>query len=182
MDVRNRRRLQAGLIVAIFAVPVIVMLVLTLTGWVPQGRSYGEPVRPQRDLAAMATTTPDGKPLSFTGQVAEWTLVALPGPGCAQRCLRQLDLVHRAKITLGQHADRLRLVYLGAPPAGPAAKGFEQVWTLASTQSRLLADLRATAPDSVSLVLVNPHGDVLTRYAAGFNPEGVRTDLKKVVR
>ncbi|HLI16736.1 MAG TPA: hypothetical protein VKV22_00515 [Rhodanobacteraceae bacterium] len=181
MDLRNRRRLQAGLIVAIFVVPVIVMLGLALAGWVPHGRSYGARIQPERDLANVAVQTADGKPFAFGNHDAVWTLVALPGPDCAERCLRKLDLVHRAQITLGQHADKLRLLYLGAPPDGPAAKGFEGVWTLATTTSDALDGLRADARDSVSAVLVTPDGEALTRYSAGFDPAGLRKDLNKVV-
>ena len=77
----------------------------------------------------------DGKPFAFRGHEAAWTLVALPGPDCAERCLRELDLVHRAQITLDKQADMVRLVYLGAPPQGAAAEGFDKVWTLATTPS-----------------------------------------------
>ena len=51
MNLRNRRRLQAGLIVAVFVVPVIVMLGLALAGWAPHGRSYGQRIQPELVLA-----------------------------------------------------------------------------------------------------------------------------------
>jgi|SRR5690348_16790044 len=181
MNLRNRRRLQALLIAAVFAVPVIVAMVLTTTGWVPNGRSYGHPIQPERDLTSVPVQLANGQPFAFDNHDAMWTLVALPGPDCAERCLRQLDMVHRAQITLGQHAPKLHLLYLGAPPVGDAAKGFEGVWTLATTTSHALEDLRAHARDSVSAVLVTPTGMALTRYAANFDAEGLRKDLKKVV-
>lgn len=181
MDVRNRRRLQAALIAAVFVVPVIVALVLTMGGWVPNGRSYGHPVQPERNLTSVPVQRADGQSFAWSNDDAVWTLVALPGPDCAEHCLRQLDLVHRAQIALGQHADKLRLLYLGAPPDRVLAQGFGEVWTLASTTSRAFADFRATAHDSVSAVLVTPDGKALTRYGANFNPEGLRQDLKRVV-
>jgi hypothetical protein len=181
MDVRNRRRLQAALIAAVFVLPVVVALMLTSTGWVPDGRSYGHPVRPERDLAAMPVQAASGEPFAWRNDDAVWTLVALPGPGCAEHCLRQLDLVHRAQIALGRHADKLRLLYLGARPEAAVAHGFGEVWTLATTPSDVLADLRPRTRDSVSAVLVTPDGKALTRYAADFDPDGLRQDLAKVV-
>lgn len=181
MDVRNRRRLQAGLIAAIFAAPVIVALVLTMGGWVPSSHSYGRAIQPERDLTSMPVQGADGRPFAWSNDDAVWTLVALPGPRCAEECLRKLDLVHRAQIALGQHADKLRLLYLGTPPEGAVAQGFGEVWTLATTRSHLLEDLRAKARDTVSAVLVTPDGKALTRYAANFDAEGLRQDLKKVV-
>ena len=182
MNLRNRRRLQAGLIVAIFVVPVAVMLGLTLNGWVPHGRSYGQRIQPERDLTGVPVQLADGTSFSFNTRDAVWTLVALPGPGCAEQCLRQLDMVHRVQITLARQADKLRLVYLGGPPQGTAAAGFEQVWTLATTPSHALDDLRPASPDSVGALLVTPHGKAMLRYTAGFDPEGLRQDLKKAVK
>lgn len=181
MDVRNRRRLQAGLIAAIFIVPVVAALVLTMGGWLPNGRSYGRPIQPERDLASVPMQLANGEVFAWRNTDAVWTLVALPGPDCAEYCLRQLDLVRRAKISLGQHADKLRLVYLGALPDGAVAQGFAEVWTTATTTSHALDDLRASRHGSVSAVLVTPKGEALTRYAANFDPEGLRKDLKKVV-
>jgi cytochrome oxidase Cu insertion factor (SCO1/SenC/PrrC family) len=181
MDVRNRRRLQAALIAAVFVIPVVVALVLTTTGWIPDSRSYGKPVQPERDLVSVPVQRADGQPFAWRNDDAVWTLVALPGPDCAEHCLRQLDLVHRAQIALGRHADKLRLLYLGVPPEGAVAQGFEEVWMLATTPSHAFGDLRAPARDSVSAVLVTPDGKALTRYAANFDPEGLRQDLKKVV-
>jgi hypothetical protein len=182
MDLRNRRRLQLLLIVAIFAASMILAAVMMLSGWAPSTRSYGTHIRPERDLAQAPVRLADGKPFLFHAKDAAWTLVALPGPDCADRCLRELDLVHRAQITLDKQADMVRLVYLGAPPQGAAAEGFDKVWTLATTSSPLLEDFRATAPDSVSAVLVTPGGKAMLSYPAGFDPARLRLDLKKAVK
>jgi hypothetical protein len=155
---------------------------MMMSGWSPPTRSYGTPIRPERDLAQMPAQLADGKPLAFRSHEAAWTLVALPGPDCAERCLRQLDLVHRAQITLDKQADMLRLVYLGAPPQGAAAEGFDKVWTLATTSSPTLEDFRPKAADSVSAVLVTPSGKAMLSYPAGFDPTRLRGDLKKAVQ
>ena len=182
MDLRNRRRLQAVVIVAIFAASMIGAAVMMMSGWSPPTRSYGTHIRPERDLAQMPVRLADGKPFAFHGKEAAWTLIALPGPDCAERCLRELDLVHRAQITLDKQADMVRLVYLGTPPQGVAAAGFGKVWTLATTPSQALEDFRAKAPDSVSAVLVTPGGKAMLSYPAGFDPARLRLDLKKAVK
>jgi hypothetical protein len=181
MDLRNRRRLQALLVAAVFAMPVLVALALTMAGWVPNGRSYGKAVKPERDLSRMAVRLADGGTFAWRSGGGAWTLVALPGPDCAERCLRELDLIRRARISLGQYADKLRLLYLGDPPGGATAQGFDKVWAVASTQSRALDDLRPGMHDSVSAVLVTPAGNALTRYPANLDPEMLRHDLQKAV-
>lgn len=181
MDLRNQRRWQAVLIAAIFAVPIGLAMLLSVSGWVPKGRSYGQAIRPALALERVPLHAVDGKAMTFTTHDAIWTLLALPGPGCAKACLGRLDLVHRAQITLGQKSANLRLLYLGTPPVGPAASGFGQVWTLAQTPSPVLDPLRAREADSVALVLVNPAGKALVRYAPHFDAERLRLDLKKVL-
>lgn len=182
MDLRNRRRLQAILIVAIFAASMIGAAVMMASGWSPPTSSYGRRIQPERNLAQVPVQTADGKPLALSDRDRAWTLVALPGPDCAQQCLRQLDLVHRVQITLDKQADKLRLVYLGAAPQGTDLQGFGKVWTLATTTSTALDDLRPTAPDTVSVVLVTPSGKAMLSYPAGFDPMRLRGDLYKAVK
>ncbi|TAN05914.1 MAG: hypothetical protein EPN38_09775 [Rhodanobacteraceae bacterium] len=182
MELRNRRRLQLLLIVAIFAGSVILAAGMMLSGWAPSAHSYGQPIEPERPLARMPVKTADGTAFAFTNRTGAWTLLALPGPDCAQRCLRQLDLVHRAQIALGKQADKVRLVYLGPVPAGPAAAGFGKVWVVAGTAAAPLRGLRATAPDSVSMVLVTPSGRALLAYPAGFDPARLHQDLQRAVK
>jgi hypothetical protein len=182
MDLRNRRRLQAAVIVGLFAASMIGAAVMMMSGWSPPARSYGTQIRPARNLAQMPVQLADGKPFAFRSQTAAWTLVALPGPDCAERCLRELDLVHRVQITLDKQADRVRLLYLGAPPQGAAAEGFDKVWTLATTSSPALEDFRPKTPDSVGAVLVTPSGRAMLSYPAGFDPRRLRGDLQKAVK
>lgn len=182
MDLRNRRRLQLLLIFAIFAGSAILAAVMMLSGWAPSARSYGQPIQPERDLANAQVRTASGAPFAFRNRTGVWTLLALPGPACARACLQKLDLVHRAQIALGKQSDKLRLVYLGPAPTGTAAAGFGEVWTVAALTPHVLADLRATAADSVSLVLVTPSGRAMLSYAAGFEPEPLHQDLERAVK
>lgn len=181
MDLRNRRRVQLLLMAAIFVAPAAAALILGFLGWAPRAHSYGAPIEPARDLVGVPVTLANGAPFSWSNGDAVWTLVALPGPDCATRCLNELDLVHRAQITLGEHAGKLQLLYLGAAPESAVAKGFGKVWMIASTPSDALDGMRAQAGDSVSAVLVTPTGKAFLRYPANFNAEALRGDLAKVV-
>ena len=182
MNLRNRRRLQLILIVAVFAVPVIVAAVMIKFGGAPAAHSYGQPLQPERDLAAMPVRAA-GKPFALADHAAGvWTLIALPGPDCATHCLSQLDMVHRVQIGLDHDSDKLRLVYLGTPPEGAAASGLGAVWTLATTTAHTLDDLRPRNADSLAAVLVTPSGNAMLVYAPGFTPVGLRTDLRKAVK
>ncbi len=182
MNPRSRGRVQLLLIASMFLIPGVVALVMAFTGWAPKAVSYGQPVQPERSVANVAVSVRDGRSFAWSNDDAKWTLVALPGPDCAQRCLNMLDLAHRAKISLGRSAGNLRLLYLGdPPPAAAIARGLGKAWILATTSSGAFADERPSHPDSLSAVLVTPDGKAFMRYAANFDVSGLRDDLAKVV-
>ena len=55
-------------------------------------------------------------------------------------------------------------------------------WTLGSDVDGKLAAYVPTAPDSVSVVLVESNGTALSLYPAGFDGPGLLRDLQKVVK
>ncbi|HET6905771.1 MAG TPA: hypothetical protein VFH52_02330 [Rhodanobacteraceae bacterium] len=178
----RRQRLQLLLVASLFAAPVLVGIALVAAGWMPGTRSYGLPILPQRNVAGVPVHLDGGQPFAWRDRSFHWTLVALPGPDCEDRCMHALDMMHRARITLNQHADQLRLLYLGTPPQGDQARMLLQPWSIAQTSSDAFDDLRPSRRDSVSAVLVMPDGVALTHYPAGFDPDGLKKDLQKVIR
>lgn len=179
IDIRNRRRLQLLLVASLFAAPAIVGFALVLAGWMPGTKSYGLPILPQRELGAVPVQLDNGDRFEWRDRAFHWTLVALPGPDCAEHCTHALDMIHRARITLNQNADKLRLLYLGAPPHD--ARELMRVWQIGSN-APALEDLRPQAHDSLAAVLVMPDGVALTHYPPGFDADGLKKDLQKVVR
>lgn len=178
----SRQRLQLLLVASLFAAPVLVGVVLVAFGWMPGTKSYGLPILPQRNVASVPVHPDDGRPFAWRDRAFHWTLVALPGPDCAERCMQALDMMHRARITLNQHSGQLRLLYLGTPPQGDEAHLLMQPWLVAQTSAHAFDDLRPSRRDSVSAVLVMPDGVALTHYPAGFDPQGLKKDLQKVIK
>ncbi|WP_109123576.1 hypothetical protein [Dyella sp. C11] len=177
-------RLKLLLIMLVFAAPIVAAMLLTLSGWQPSGKANGQAITPQRNFAA------EQLPISLTnGDTWEWrasepklTLVALAGPDCAAKCLDVLTKMAAARITLNQNAERLRLLYVGKPPADAAASGMTNYWKLGQDAMGALAPFKPTEPDTVSAVLVESNGTALSFYPAGFDPTGLRKDLQKVIR
>jgi hypothetical protein len=182
MNPRNRQRLQLLGVASLFAAPVIVGVALVLAGWMPGTKSYGLPILPQRNLAQTAVRLSDGTRFEWRDRAFRWTLIALPGPGCSARCSHALDMIHRVRITLNQNSDKLRLLYLGTPPAGAQTRELSRGWQVGASNAAELDGLRPQARDSLAAVLVMPDGAALTHYPPGFDPEGLKKDLQKVVR
>jgi hypothetical protein len=182
----NRRvnRLKFLLVAFIFAVPFIAAALLNLSGWQPTGNSYGEPIAPQRnfDQEHIQIRLLNGQNWAWRDTSPRMTLIALAGPGCAAHCMDALTKMAAARITLNNNMDRLRLLYIGQPPADAATNGMENYWGLGTDVNGSLAAYRPTGPDSVAALLVESDGTALTRYPVGFDPSGLRKDLQKVIR
>ena len=177
-------RLKLLLIMLVFAAPIVAAGLLTAIGWQPGGRANGLPVTPQRNFATeqVQVTLADGSAWAWRADEPRMTLVALAGPACAARCLDTLTKMAAARITLNRNAPRLRLLYVGAPPADAQASGMTRYWQLGNDAHGALAPFQPSEPDSVSALLVESDGTALSRYPAGFDPSGLRKDLQKVIR
>jgi hypothetical protein len=179
----NRAKLL--LIMAVFAAPILAAALLTAIDWQPRGKGHGLPVLPQRNLLdeGVAVTLPDGTRYPWRDPAEpRMTLIALAGPGCARHCTDALTRMAAARITLNRNAPRLRLLYVGTPPADAERNGMTQFWQLGHDVDGRLDVWTPKTPDSVGAVLVESNGTVLARYPAGFDPTGLRLDLQKVIR
>lgn len=182
MTLRNRRRLQLILVAAVFAVPALLATVLGALGWQPGTRSHGDPILPQRSFEQVDIRMQDGSHWPWRDSEPRMTLVALPGPHCASQCLQTLKLMRNARITLNKNMDRLRLLYVGAPPRGAHANALMKAWSQGKDVDQALAKYRTDLPDTVSALLVESNGTALSWYSPGFDPNGLRKDLQKVIR
>ena len=189
---RRRSRLKLLLIPAVFAAPIVAAGILTLTGWQPQGKGNGLPILPQRNFATepVTVTLADGSGYAWRDSQPRLTLVALTGPGCASRCVDTLTKMAAARVTLARNMPRLRLLLVGAPPAGePVTDGRvalganpDASFLLGSDEGGKLARYAPAEPDTVSALLVESNGTALSLYPAGFDTTGLRKDLQKVIR
>ncbi|KGI76682.1 hypothetical protein [Oleiagrimonas soli] len=179
---RRASRIKLLLVAAVFAMPLLVAMILSLAGWQPGTRSHGDPILPQRSFAKIDIRLADGKTYAWKDSEPRMTLLALPGSDCMDNCMRLLHLMSNARVTLNKNADRLRLLYVGEPPHGPKAAAVMQDWQVGSDVEQKLASFRPRGPDSVAAILVESNGTALTLYRAGFDPNGLKKDLQKVIR
>jgi len=180
----RKGRLKLLLVASIFAVPFVLALVLTLAGWQPGAKGNGLPVLPQRNFAQekLPVRLADGRDWAWRDSEPRLTLVALPGPDCAARCYAALTAMAKARVMLNRNQSRLRLLYVGTPPADAQRDGMANYWQVGSDVDGKLAQWRPSGPDSISALLVESDGTALARYPAGFDPSGLFRDLQKVVK
>jgi hypothetical protein len=181
----RRSRLFLILIALVFAAPMIVAGLLTWSGWQPGAKGNGQPIEPQRNFVdeKLRVQLANGQDYAWRDSEPRMTLVALAGPDCATQCLATLTAMAKARVMLNRNQSRLRLLYLGAPPADATSHAAMQTyWSLGRDVDDKLASYRPTAPDSVSALLVESNGTALSLYPAGFDASGLMRDMQKVIK
>jgi hypothetical protein len=177
----NKNRLILVALALVFFGPLLVAFLLTNAGWHPdKTRSYGMLVEPAVDVSKTVVTLNDASKLVWIDPQWHWTLLAVAGPTCAEKCKEALAAVLRMRITLGRNAERLRVVYLG--PALPP--DMLSAWAALSggvDDAGALSAYKPVADDTLALALVNPNGLLILRDDPGFDVARVREDLVKVV-
>ena len=181
----RKGRLFLLLIGLVFAAPMIVAGLLTVGGWQPGVKGSGQPITPQRNFVTeqLRIDMADGGDWVWRDSEPRMTLVALAGPDCAARCLDALTAMAKARVMLNQNKSRLRLLYLGTPPADAAARqAMTTYWNIGTDPGGKLTSFRPTAPDSVSALLVESNGTALSFYPSGFDAAGLLRDMRKVIK
>jgi len=182
MTPQNRKRFGLVLIVLLFATPIIVAYVLNAVGWRPSGmRNYGTLIEPAQDLTTARFLLDDGKALAWKDADWSFTLMALPGPGCADKCLARIDELRRARLTLNQNAYRVRVVVLDANMPASAIESMKQVERARDADEKL-ATYRPATSDDVSVLLVDPHGFLILSYPAGYDGNLLKKDLARLIK
>ena len=181
----RKSRMYLLLIALVFAAPMIIAGLLSVAGWHPGVKGNGHPIQPQRNFVdeKLQVKLDNGQAWPWRDSEPRFTLIALAGPDCAARCFETLTGIAQARVMLNRNQTRLRLLYLGTPPADAGRRAAMQTyWALGSDVDGKLAAYTPTAPDSVSAVLVESNGTALSLYPAGFDGPGLLRDLQKVVK
>lgn len=176
-------RLKLLLVPAVFVASFVAAWIAFQLGWWPGTKSHGQPVLPQRSFQSIPIVMDNGEHWAWRDPTRpRMTLVALSRGPCGQTCIDTLTLLRNARITLGQHQDRLRLLHIGQPPAGQPGSVLAKSWHHGRDVTGKLASFMPPARGEVSAILVESNGTALVQYPAGFSPDGVKDDLHKVIR
>jgi hypothetical protein len=162
------KKIQLILIVLAFAAPALIALLMQtpMFHWDPSNtRNRGELIRP----AVQVANDPALRGLLADGE--HWTLVLVPPGDCDAGCEKRLQLLHRVREAQGRRMERLHLRVWRAP-VGP----WEEVL---DAPSNWPAELKV-APGG--LVLIDPDGFAMMRYAAQADPTDVRKDLAHLLK
>ena len=176
--VRGRRQLL--LIAAAFAAPLLIAMLLRGLGWEPvASRNHGTLVQPPFDISELAITRQDGSAYQWQPLEARFHLLVRQDGACDAGCAQLADMLHRVWAAQGRQAERLDVLWLGGAPPEPTR--FRH-WVGLQPSAALEAVLAEHGVADAGLLMVDPNGFVMMRYEEGFDPSGLRLDIKRLIK
>ena len=180
---RNRNRALLLLIVVVFFGSALVAGALRFSGWRPAGmKNHGELLQPPGDLREVVPRLADGGDYAWNPVERTWRILVAPPADCTTACVtlsQDLDKVWRL---FGHNADHVHILWLGEPPEGALRN---RVWNVLEPMPELAAQLPRVeegGPQGAPVYVVDPNGFVILRYAPGFDPGHLRTDLARLLK
>ena len=181
------RRRNRNMLVALFVVFFGGMLLaglLRFSGWRPEGtKNKGELLQPYGDLREYAPTLANGATYGWKDEPRIWRIVAMPRD-CdttrAAECVRMLADFDKVWRLMTKDADRVHVLWAGAMPPGAVVP--EEVRMVRADDGLRAGLVRWDDAGGDAAWLVDPNGFVVLRYAPGFDPGDLRTDLARLLK
>jgi len=178
---RNRNRGMLVLIVVIFLGTALVAGALRISGWRPDGtRNHGELLQPPGDLRQATLRLQDGGDYPWDPDARIWRMVVAPSPGCGEPCVElsgELDLVWRL---FGRRADSVHTLWIGQVPDGIVRN--RSLRAIEPDPAVRAALPRVDDAAGVPVYVIDPNGFVILRYAPGFDPGDLRSDMSRLLK
>jgi hypothetical protein len=180
-DLRRRNRRMLLALAVLFFGSFLVAGALRFSGWRPaQLKNRGELLQPYGDLRTVVPQLERGGDYAWDPKARLWRIAVAPPRDCGARCVElatQLDTVWQL---FGRDADRVHLLWIGAAPANaqrnPATRLLKDDPALRAQLARL------RDPAGIPVYVIDPNGFVILRYAPGFDPVDLRTDVARLLK
>lgn len=197
MNTRNRNRAVLVLIFVMFLVPVVAAVLLQpeRLGRDPVDTvNRGALVQPPVPLALEPVTLVDGTPAAgrFDGR---WLLLHLLPAPCDDACRQTVIDLRQIHIGTGRHREDVALLLVGDADNALMAAGIYDQLHLADTgdagfvASMTNAAVASGAPTGEALAalagttfIADPEGNLMLRYAPGYDRGDLNKDLKKLLK
>ncbi|MGQ0801656.1 MAG: hypothetical protein ACT4NL_16280 [Pseudomarimonas sp.] len=183
MTANSRSQQKLLLIVLLFLTPFIAAVVMRFGGWQPTStRNFGELLAPPLSMEAVAAVRSDATPWPWVNTERHWTLLLqLPEP-CASACRDAAGVLPNVRQALGRHVDKLHpFTVISANPNMGAMVDAGSFPSLQLT-GELPPPLAQTPTAMPQVWLIDPHGYLVMRYREGFDPNGLRRDLSRLIK
>jgi cytochrome oxidase Cu insertion factor (SCO1/SenC/PrrC family) len=179
-SVKRGRRMLIALAVLFFG-SMLLAGVLRFSGWQPASmRNQGELLKPPADLRALVPVRANGQPYAWAPSERIWRIAVAPPADCTQQCVALAAELDKVWQLLGHRADKVEVLWIGTPPAG--LPPMPELRVLRDDARLRQALSRGNNAAGVPVYVIDPNGFVILRYAPGFDPAGLRSDLVKLLK
>ncbi|UXA47361.1 hypothetical protein [Xanthomonas prunicola] len=179
-SVKRGRRMLIALAVLFFG-SMLLAGVLRFSGWQPASmRNNGELLKPPADLRALVPVRANGQPYAWAPSERIWRIAVAPQADCTQQCVTLAAELDKVWQLLGHRADKVEVLWIGTPPAG--LPPMPELRVLRDDARLRQALPRGNNAAGVPVYVIDPNGFVILRYAPGFDPAGLRSDLVKLLK
>ena len=180
---RRNRNMLVGLFVLFFG-GMLVAGLLRFSGWRPEGsKNKGELLQPYGDLRGYTPTLANGGAYGWKDEPRIWRIVAMPRDCATSRaaeCKRLLADFDKVWRLMSKDADRVHVLWAGDLPPGVAVP--REVRQLRADDGLRAGLARWDDASGDAAWLVDPNGFVVLRYAPGFDPGDLRSDLARLLK
>lgn len=192
--IKKSNRKNMLLVLAVFALPVVVATLMYVTGWKPSVTgNHGELIQPARFIEELSMQSMDGKPVKFSELHGKWTMVYFDSASCTEECMKQLYVMRQTHIAQGKDQERIQRIFILTDTKAVdtlKTKLTEYsdmfVWTGdKSVLAKLTQDFGIDAQETAvqrNIYLVDPLGNLMMRYSPKIDPAGIRKDLVRLLK
>lgn len=175
-------RAKLVLLVALFALPIIVSYTI-FTFYRPEATgNYGELLLPPATVTSQPFERPEGGGVHFEQFRGKWVLLASDSGACPVECRAKLVSMNQTRLALGRNAARVVKVFVvdDLRTPDPAVSSYEGL-VIAVTRKGLILPPGATN-DRAHIYLVDPRGNVMMRWPAKPQHKRMLRDLERLLK
>jgi hypothetical protein len=174
------------LLVALFALPLLIVAIMYRLEWQPGGASHGQLISPPQPLHLLELHTLQGKSFGAAQWKDKWSLVYIGQQGCDADCTAQLHDLRQIHASLHKEITRVQRVLLIASVGedgnlASVQQQYPDLVILAGPGAQQLAGQFGSAGQTGNVYLVDPLGNVMMRYPQGYQAKGLRKDLMRLL-
>lgn len=171
------------LLLALFALPLVLGSGLHLAGWRPAAAAHhGELLSPPRPLPPLADA--QGGAVAAATFAGHWSLVVAGAGPCEAACQQWLVTTRQIRLALPKERERIQRTWLSDQPPSAVAPLLAQQPDLHtavahSAAARSAFDLGSTG---YRVYIIDPLGQIILRYPPDADPRGLLQDMERLLR
>lgn len=173
------------LLLAMFALPLLIVVAMYQFQWRPGGASNGQLISPPLALQLVEMQTLNGNRFGAAQWKSKWSMVYVSQQGCDAACETQVHDLRQVHVSLNKEIGRVQRILLITSDGkderlAEIQKQYPDLVILAGPDVAKLAG-QFGSDGHAGTYLVDPLGNLMMRYPPGYEAKGLRKDLMRLL-